>query len=624
MRFIHPKVIALAVGGLACILAAVFVARNHSALLNDLPPPARDLIRGAWHGFRIDRDVMIPMPDGVRLATNVYFPKGELQRTGTVLIRLPYGKNTYGEAYGSAEWFAQRGFVAVVQDVRGKGQSEGIYTPNYLDDQDGVATLDWIVKQPWSNGKVGTFGCSALGESQVVLARARHPAHAAMISQADGGALGVIPGRLDPFGWYEGGVFNLASGFGWFLVAGGKQPGQPDPQNVPVDAAIWELPTIDLLRRYRKDPTDYERFLGEPFDEMRWKDSGYIGASDRFATPAIMITTWQDQAVTGTLALADLIKRNAENEATRRNNHVIITAGNHCNYEDAAKNGMLADMPIGEAARQPYWDWHGQWFDYWLLGKGSPPELPAYLLYVTGEDRWVSADAWPPPEAKVQRWFLESGGRANTAAGDGRLVAEVPQTSVADAFAYDPANPVPTRGGPFCCTNNPELRQGPVDQAEVEARQDVLVYSSEPLSRGVRVVGPISAELFVASSALDTDLTAKLVDVAPGGKALNIQEGALRLRYREGYERASPLTPGDVYRVAVEMRATGHYFAAGHRIRLQVSSSNFPRLERNLNTGGRNFDETKSVIANNRIFHGPDAPSALVLSVLDDAAVAKH
>lgn len=623
MELVRSKILWLIVAGVIGV-AAVYVLRNHARLLNEMPPPMRNLIRGYWHGFRVERNVMLPMPDGVRLATNVYFPRKKITPTGTVLIRLPYGKDAYQEAYGSAESFASHGFVAVVQDVRGKFDSEGIFTPNYLDDQDGVATIDWIVKQPWSNGKVGTFGCSALGESQVVLAKARHPHHTAMISLADGGALGVMPGRLDAFGWYEGGIFNLASGFGWFLESGAKEPGHRSPEGVDVDQAIWGLPSIGLVRRYRQDPTDYERFLGASFTDPHWQDSGYVGPNDRFATPAIQVTTWQDQAVGDTLAISDLIKRNADTEAARVNNHVIVAAGNHCNFEADAKAGAVGDLPLGPEAKQPYWDWYEQWFHYWLLGEGKLPDLPAYLLYVSGEDRWVKAQTWPPAGVEMQRWYLESAGDANSSSGGGVLLPAAPERQIADKFTYDPMHPTPTRGGPFCCTNNPLLRQGSVDQSDVEKRSDVLVYSSQPLKEGVRIVGPLSADLFVSSSALDTDFIVKIVDVAPDGKALNIQEGALRMRYRDGYEHPTNLVPGSVYRVAVDVRAIGHYFAAGHRIRLQISSSNFPRLERNLNTGGRNFDESAAVIATNQVWHGAATPSAVILPVLSDAALGQH
>jgi putative CocE/NonD family hydrolase len=218
------------------------------------------------------------------------------------------------------------------------------------------------------------------------------------------------------------------------------------------------------------------------------------------------------------------------------------------------------------------------------------------------------------------RWYLSSGGHANSAAGDGQLSAEaLPAQAGFDEYRYDPANPVMSKGGPICCTGDPRRdRSGPVDQQEVEARPDVLVYTTPPLQKSVRIVGPVRARLVISTSARDTDFVAKLVDVDASGRALNIQEGALRLRYRDGFKQPQLATPGERYEIVVDMRATALYLPAGHRLRLQVTSSNFPRLERNLNTGGRNYDETVGVVAVNRVYHGPDAPSALEVQVLDD------
>lgn len=600
------------------LVAAGFALKFRSELTGRLPPPVRDFIRGHWHGFKVERDIMIAMPDGVRLAANLYLPRGPESRRGTVLVRLPYGKDTYGDSMELGEYFVRQGFAVVVQDMRGKFRSEGIFTPIFRDDTDGSATLDWIVRQPWSNGKVGTAGCSALGESQWVLASGRHPAHVAAIAEADGGALGVIPGRLDPFGWYEGGIFNLASGFGWFLDSGAKERGHPQPDDVDRAAAVHGLPTVDLVRRYRRDPTDFERFLTAPFDIASWQTSGYVKSSARFAAPFLQVTAWHDQALGQTLALAGLLERNAETEVVRDNHHVIIAPGFHCSHHQIAQIGRSGEMPIAGAAALPYWDWYTQWFRHWLGdGTAKLPDLPAYLLYVTGEDRWVQSDQWPLAATDWQIWRLDSSGHANTAAGDGRLSREAPAAEHSDEFVADPGRPVPTVGGPFCCTGNKALREGSVDQREVEAREDVLVYTSEPLPHGLRVLGPLRAELFVASSARDTDLVVKIVDVAPDGGALNVQEGALRLRYREGWERAALLTPGEVYPVTVDLRAIGHYFRPGHRLRLQVAGSSFPRLERNLNTGGNNYDEKDFVIARNRVFHGPSRLSTLRLPVID-------
>jgi hypothetical protein len=293
---------------------------------------------------------------------------------------------------------------------------------------------------------------------------------------------------------------------------------------------------------------------------------------------------------------------------------VVIAPGNHCNMEEAAETGLVGEMPV-ENASQPYDDWYVQWFDYWLRGAADRrPDLAPYQFFVMGENRWLRSDEWPPRGATPQPWFLHSSGRANTRNGDGRLVLTAPSAAQPpDEFRYDPNDPVPSRGGPLCCTGNQDDRPGPVDQSVVELRPDVLVYTSEPLAEPLRIAGPITVTLFVSSSARDTDFTAKLVDVWPDGLALNVQEGALRLRYRNGFEKPELMVPGKVYRVHVDMRAIAYQFAAGHRMRIQIASSNFPRLERNLGTGGRNYDESEGATTVNSIYSDKFHTSAILL-----------
>lgn len=608
------------VAAIALLAAAIAAFVQRQALLDAMPVAMRDALAGWRHGFRLQRDLRIPMPDGVTLAANLYRPRSHDRPLGTILIRLPYDKDTYAEALTSAEFFAARGFAVLTQDVRGKFKSGGVYTPLQGDDVDGAATLDWITRQPWSNGKVGTFGCSALGETQIVLAAARHPAHAAAIAQADGGALGVVEGRLDPFGWFEGGIFNLASGFGWFLDHGAKQPGTATGPRPGLDraGALWSLPTIDLVRRHTPAQTDYERFLALPFSDPSWQTSSFVGLSTPVSTPLLQINSWHDQAIDQTLALSALWRASAPGRPPASPSHLIVAPGPHCAFHSVAQFGRSGDMPIGQAAALPYWDWYLQWFRHWLGDGSTPlPTLPRYLLYVTGEDRWVQSDHWPLEQTRSQSWYLAADGPANSSGGGGRLLEQAPAATGADRFDADPARPVPTVGGPFCCTGIDALRGGSVDQAEVERRDDVLVYTSAPLSGGLRLLGPLRAVLHVSSSAPDADLVAKLVDVAPDGTALNIQEGALRLRFRNGWQRPALLVPGQVYRVEVQMRAVGHLLRPGHRLRLQIAGSSFPRLERNLHTGGSNHDERQGVVATTTLHHGGPTASALIVSVVD-------
>ena len=594
----------------ALLIITLWVFSERHRWVEFMPPEVRDALRGAWQGFRIERDVPVHMADGVALAADVYRPRSNESRLPAILVRLPYDKRAYDEALQIAAFFASRDFVVMLQDMRGRFRSKGEFVPSKDDAADGDATIDWMVRQPWSNGRVGTIGCSSLGESQVMLATRRNPAHAAMIAQGAGGAIGTAGGRYTFFGLYEGGILNLASAFGWFLSNGSKAPGHTAHRKVKLSEALRQLPVLGMVSQHRKDPTDFDDFVSKPLADPYWRSLGYIDDSDRFDTPALMINSWQDQTVADTLELSELMKRNADSIRARTGHHVIIAPGNHCDYQFIADEGRVGDQPVGAEARQPYWDWYLAWFNHWLRDDSIPlPKLPPYLLYVMGEDVWLESPSWPPPGVVEQRWYL----------GDGSL-QRIPDNHShgTDAFRYDPMDPTPTRGGPICCTGNPGERPGPVDQRDVEQRADVLVYSSDPLTAGVRVVGRLTADLYVASSALDTDFMAKLVDVWPDGTALNVQEGALRMRYRQGYSAPVLLDPGRIYRVSIDMRAIAHYFKPGHRIRLHISSSNFPRLERNLNTGGQNFNETASVTALNHVFRGGRTPSSLVLPVLPD------
>ncbi|HEU5134540.1 MAG TPA: CocE/NonD family hydrolase [Steroidobacteraceae bacterium] len=616
---------------LVVVLAALagtgfWLLRNRWMVVNALPVGLRDAIFGIRYGYRVERDVMIPMPDGVKLATNLYFPRGTGPAdTGgklpAVLIRLPYDKNHHAGGLAPAQEFAGHGYVVAIQDMRGKYASEGVFTPSRLDAEDGSATVDWLAAQPWSNGRVGTVGCSSLGESQIMLARMRNPHHAAMIPLGAGGAIGSAANRYTYFGQYEGGVFQLASGFGWFLFEGGKSPGAEFEGKIDVARAIWELPSGSLVRRHRPDRTDFDDFISKPLGDPYWRDLGYIADEDRFATPALVFNTWQDQTVAETLVLAEVMKRNAASEAARTHYHVIIGPGNHCQYFGPNQTMNVGEFRVGPNAVAPYSAWQLQWFDHWLKRdglKGKPPEFPAYRFYVMGADRWMDSAQWPPAGVQTQRWYLGGEGAANSRNGKGVLHPVAPTTDHSDEFRYDPLKPVPTRGGPICCTNDPAQVQGMVDQADVETRDDVLVYTSPVLESDLTIAGPLRADLYVSSSAKDTDLVARLVDVFPDGRALNIQEGALRLRYRDSFVSPQLMTPGEVYRVSVDMRAIAYRLPKGHRLRLQIASSNFPRLERNLNTGGNNYDESQPVVATNRILRSPGYPSAVLLPVLPE------
>jgi putative CocE/NonD family hydrolase len=600
--------IALLLSG-AIVVAVALLPAWRRAVLGALPARlyvAIDAMRG---GFEVDHSLRISMPDGVGLAGSLYLPNDRTSPLATVLVRSPYGRLDYAESYWAGIFFARHGYAVLVQDLRGTGDSGGELIPWRDADSDGVATLDWIRSQPWSNGKVGTFGCSALGETQLVLARRNHPAHAAMIPSGAGGAIGDLGGSHGYFGLYEGGVFELASGFGWFSVHGAKSPDAPPPGKFDTAATLAKLPVADLVRSVRGAPTGYDDFLATPPGDAAWRDWGYLDDDDRIQVPAFLINTWNDQTVADSLLIAEHIRSHDPQAA--RHLRVLIAPGRHCAHDRAVDDD-------GEA--MPLDDWYLAWFDYWLRGKGDGlASLPMYQYFMVGENRWHAAQRWPPENSTPARWYLRSGGKANSREGDGVLSLSPAAEQVSDSFVYDPLHPVPSRGGPICCTGNPQEPVGAVDQADVEKRDDVLVYTSAPLNQQLRIAGTVRATLSVSSDAPDTDLVARLVDVAPDGRALNIQEGALRLRYRDGLP-AKLMEPGERYTVTVSLRSIAYRIAPGHRLRLDVTSSSFPRLERNLNTGADVHTETQARKAGNRLHHGPAGESFVEFDVLPEGA----
>ncbi|MCB1355916.1 MAG: CocE/NonD family hydrolase [Maritimibacter sp.] len=583
-------VVGLGVAGL--ILSVVFP-------WNDLAWSLRD--RVAWRlqaGTPDLADLRITMPDGVSLATDVYLPKGD-GPVPTVLMRLPYGKRSYGEVRFWVKELRARGFAVVAQDMRGRHGSEGVFTPWANEGADGAGTLDWIVDQPWSNGRVGTLGCSALGESQLMLAARAHPAHRAMVPIGAGGAIGTAGGRNAFFGAFEGGILNLAPAAGWFGTEGGKTP-EVSGFRPLVPGLLDHLPVVDVVREMRPDPTDYDAFLRHFEDTDYWRELGYVTGEEPFNTPALFIDSWHDPSVSSTLALADTLR------AAGAPVNTIIAPGTHCGYLGTETATVVGDLAVTPKARFEYVETIAAFLRH-HLADGPAPELPPLSYYALVADDWRRSESWPPPEAQETRLYLS---------GSGAL--EVDPEAIAPgerSFVSDPADPVPSIGGALCCTGDPDERSGPVYQNAIEDRDDLLLFTSAPLDAPLTIAGPVRAELRVSVSTPDTDLALRLVDVDPSGNALLVQEGALRLRYRDGFDRPALLQPGETYPVTIALRDIAYRFEAGHRLRLHVAGTSFPRLERNLNTGGANYDETEMRRAEITLRSTPDAPSAVVLFV---------
>ncbi len=557
-------------------------------------------------GFWIDYDVKITTRDGITLVGDLYKPNFYKSNSSTTLpvlyIRLPYGKNKYGESRIAARRFVTQGFAVLVQDIRGRHGSDGEFKFFQHAANDGYDTIDWIIKQPWSNGRVGTFGCSALGEIQLITATNPHPALKAMIARGAGGAMGSAAQRYSYFGLFEGGIYNLASGVGWHSAHDSLR----GPRTKPLES----LPTAHLLgAKAANEYGNYERMITLPLDATDWDSFGFIAQNDQIKVPNLAFNTWYDQTTADTFAIAKL--------ATAPH-PIIIGPGNHCAGDFAGEDNRAGDLvienPRAPQLNFPYWETYAAWFNHYLRDAPAP-SLPAFQFFVLQENRWMQSAQWPPAGSQEIIFKLGSTLSANSRSGDGTLTkvianrvnnatASLTQNRPFDEYSYNPLTPTPTRGGPICCVDDPKIRSGAVDQTEVESRQDVLVFTTEVLREPMRLIGPIQLDLEVSTGAVDTDFIAKVVDVAPDGSTLNIQEGALRLRYREGYQKPVMATPNQRYPIAIEIRPTAYLVKAGHRLRLQITSSNFPRLERNLNTGGINSEQTQAVNAINRIWYG--------------------
>ena len=576
---------------------------------------------------------MVPMRDGIHLSTDVYY-SGELNEARPViLIRTVYNKNHTFSWNPVWRTLVEDGYAVVIQDIRGRYESEGLYQIAQGRREDGVDTLDWIVNQPWSNGRVGLGGCSYLGETQVVLEATQHPALITGVPKSPASGY-YRPGRA----WqsYSGGVFELGQTAGWFMSNGSRVFYGPNltgaargdwfrsafsssfqtAPNVDFNAyldIIDTLPTISLIERANGPDSDYKLWRSSHPDGDYFRGLDLVQQDDRVAVSNLFFDTWYDYGARETLMMAEQFRALAETPDANRQ-HLVIGAGTHCNYPEKDEELSAGDRPLANASFA-WQDLEKRWYDFWLKGVGENPVEEFLTYYVLGADEWRSADAWPIPGTQRTRWYFDSSSPANSKSGGGVLLRDASSDVGHDQFEYDPSSPVPSLGGHTCCTGT-DTEAGGYDQTDIESRSDVLVFTSEPLNRGIEVTGIISATLYVSSSALDTDFTVKLVDVYPDGRAFNVQEGAIRMRYRNSLTDSELIVPGEVYQVEVDLNATSNYFAEGHRIRVEVSSSNFPRWERNLNTGESNAEGIDAITATNTLWHGGELSSFIELPVI--------
>ena len=534
--------------------------------------------------------VPVPMRDGVRLSSNLFLPS-EHGTFPCILVRTPYGKGLDITPHYQA--FVERGYAVLVQDVRGRYDSEGAFQPLTQEPADGDDTISWIARQPWSNGKVGMMGGSYVGIVQWKAALLNNPHLKAIFPVVSG-----YDDYRDRF-YSQGGAMKLGNRLQW-MSENLRAPGY----HQDFGKFVLHLPTrtSDITALGWTSPM-YQEIIAHPSFDAFWRRISIREQVDKVKIPVFSVGGWYDNFVESDLAAFAALRRKSSV------NRILIGPWAH------NMSAPFADVDFGPDAHPPIRELQLEWFDQWLMGKDSPLlSKPPVKVFVMGANQWREAREWPPEGAVSRSFFLESGGKANSLTGDGSL-GDKPLTGAADQFVFDPERPVPTRGGAVCC--NPKVFPwGPIDQRPVEARNDVLVYSTRPLRHDVEAIGPVQVVLYIATSARDTDFTAKLVDVFPDGTARNLTDGILRLRYRNSLEKAELAQPGEIYRITIDAGVTGNVFRKGHRIRVEVSSSNFPRFDRNSNTGGKVTDAVKLTKASQTVYHDPRHPSALVLTVL--------
>ncbi len=565
----------------------------------------------------VEKNIMVPMRDGVRLATDVYRLDGAAPAP-VLLARTPYNKELAVADNKRLDIFqaVQAGYAVILQDVRGRYASEGTFSPTLQEGDDGVDMIAWAAEQPWSRGVVGTFGGSYVGGTQWLPARETPPALRAMApvvtfsNMYEGNAYQGGAKVLHDLRWV---VANIVPSEIQRRVMRGEKPLE-DAASLDVNTVLGSMPLADHPLIHEFAPF-YRDWLAHTTPDAYWRpgspDIGYA----QITAPALNISGWYDIFLWSTFQNYLGMKQHG-GEPARRHQRVIIGPWTHGDF-----SGSFPEREFGMHASSDAIDLPGiqlRWFDRWLKDAehGTDQEKPV-KIFVMGLDQWRDEDDWPLPDTQYRPYYLHSRGSANTLQGDGTLSTELPHDEPPDVYLYNPLRPVPTVGGQVILPGANSI--GPRDQHAVEERDDVLVYSTPVLTQSIEVTGPIELRLFVASSAPDTDFTGKLVDVFPDGRAIILTEGILRARYRSSMIQPELLEPNAIFELYLNLWATANMFLPGHRIRLEVSSSNFPRFNRNSNTGGPIAQETADQYqpAINRIFHMATHPSHLILPIIE-------
>jgi len=573
------------------------------------------------HSIRIDRDVAAEMRDGVILRGDVYRPD-DSEKHPAIVLRTPYNKALSGNSdYLTAIDGALAGYGVIVQDIRGRFASEGEFSPMQAEGLDGYDAVEWAANEPWCDGNVGMMGGSYLGRNQWHAAMAAPP-HLKAMAPAICTSGPLSDTRLS-------GPIDLEQNISWFtsamaidILARMEHQGKDVSEaRGMIYQALFNFEEVYTHLPLKGIPHFQYEGLSEAFmTRMSEEVTNYMESADglswsyeRVAVPCLHVGGWYDIFVNSLFNNFNGMRNTGGSESARGGQYLMCGPWVHGSslpaYAGALHFGPVASGPAALLKER-----YLTFFDRHLRGIDTEHHLPAVRYFVMGLNRWKNADTWPLPQTDWQRFHLHSHGQANTAEGDGLLSREAPAAEPPDTFTYDPRLPVPTLGGNILPSGS--LVPGPLDQTPVEKRTDVLCYTTEELAADLEVTGPLALHLFATTSVRDTDFTAKLVDVHPSGAAYNVAEGCIRARYRKSIMEPDFVDPGEVYEYSIHLSATSNLFKRGHRIRIDVSSSNFPRIDRNMNTGNPFGEDAEGVPATQTILHQPEYPSYIDMPVI--------
>lgn len=573
----------------------------------------------------VEKNIAVPMRDGTVLRADLYRADTP-EKLPVLLNRTPYNKAMPMVYAMSLDAFraAEAGYNVLVQDCRGRFASDGVFNCFTDEARDGYDTIEWAARQPWSDGKIGTYGASYMGATQWLAATQTPPSLKAMVPS--------ITASDYHDGWtYQGGAFALFFNVSWTMGALAPARLLRERANNPAATAelIRTVGSIDTMLEamkhrplaefplFRTGAPYFFDWLAHPGYDDYWRALSIEENHAKINVPALNIGGWYDIFQGGTIRNYLGMRSRGATDAARAGQRLMIGPWNHAvpfaNLVGAVDFGYQTGAVSADIDGQ-----HLRFFDQHLKGnlKDKSVSQPSNVrLFVMGINQWRDEREWPIPGTEMRRYFLHSRGRANSAAGDGALSTDAPGNELPDSFLYNPLDPAPTAGGGLCCYPA-ALSGGAFDQAAVETRSDVLVYSTEPLAEDLEVIGPITLTLYASSSAPDTDFTAKLVDLGPCGLAKNLTDGIIRARYRESQSQAKLLTPGKIAEFKIDMWSTANVFKAGHRMRLEVSSSNYPRFDPNPNTGHDLFTDAEVRPAMQTVMHDRAFASHLTLPIV--------